>query len=66
MELNQPETNIMTAEDPVEFNLLGINQVQMHEAIGRFHAEENERIKKGTLRITSSGGRTGERGVPRR
>ncbi|MDR2980974.1 MAG: Flp pilus assembly complex ATPase component TadA, partial [Puniceicoccales bacterium] len=25
--LNTPETNIMTAEDPVEFNLLGINQV---------------------------------------
>jgi type IV pilus assembly protein PilB len=32
--LNQPETNIMTAEDPVEFNLHGINQVQMKEQIG--------------------------------
>ena len=32
--LNQPETNIMTAEDPVEFNLQGINQVQMKEQIG--------------------------------
>jgi type IV pilus assembly protein PilB len=32
--LNQPETNIMTAEDPVEFNLPGINQVQMKEQIG--------------------------------
>jgi type IV pilus assembly protein PilB len=32
--LNTPETNIMTAEDPVEFNLVGINQVQMKEAIG--------------------------------
>lgn len=32
--LNTPETNIMTAEDPVEFNLLGINQVQMKEQIG--------------------------------
>ncbi|MDT7689311.1 MAG: type pilus assembly protein PilB [Acidobacteriota bacterium] len=32
--LNQTETNIMTAEDPVEFNLLGINQVQMKEQIG--------------------------------
>jgi type IV pilus assembly protein PilB len=32
--LNQPETNIMTAEDPVEFNLMGINQVQMKEQIG--------------------------------
>ncbi len=33
-ELNQPETNISTAEDPVEYNLMGINQVQMHEDIG--------------------------------
>jgi type IV pilus assembly protein PilB len=32
--LNTPETNIMTAEDPVEFNLMGINQVQMKEQIG--------------------------------
>jgi type IV pilus assembly protein PilB len=33
-ELNKTTTNISTAEDPVEFNLSGINQVQMHEAIG--------------------------------
>jgi type IV pilus assembly protein PilB len=32
--LNQPETNIMTAEDPVEFNIRGINQVQIRESIG--------------------------------
>jgi type IV pilus assembly protein PilB len=32
--LNTPETNIMTAEDPVEFQLPGINQVQMKEQIG--------------------------------
>jgi type IV pilus assembly protein PilB len=32
--VNTPETNIMTAEDPVEFNLHGINQVQMKEQIG--------------------------------
>ncbi|MBX3267293.1 MAG: type IV-A pilus assembly ATPase PilB [Acidobacteria bacterium] len=32
--LNTSETNIMTAEDPVEFNLEGINQVQMKEQIG--------------------------------
>ncbi len=32
--VNSPEVNIMTAEDPVEFNLPGINQVQMKEAIG--------------------------------
>ena len=33
-QLNVPETNIMTAEDPVEFNLAGVNQVQMKESIG--------------------------------
>ncbi len=33
-ELNQISENISTAEDPVEFNLMGINQVQMHEEIG--------------------------------
>jgi type IV pilus assembly protein PilB len=32
--LNKPDTNIMTAEDPVEFQLPGINQVQMKEQIG--------------------------------
>ncbi len=32
--LNKPDVNIMTAEDPVEFNLPGINQVQIKEAIG--------------------------------
>jgi type IV pilus assembly protein PilB len=32
--LNKPDTNIMTAEDPVEFQLAGVNQVQMKEAIG--------------------------------
>ncbi|HOO37002.1 MAG TPA: type IV-A pilus assembly ATPase PilB [Deltaproteobacteria bacterium] len=33
-ELNQIDRNISTAEDPVEFNLAGVNQVQMHEEIG--------------------------------
>jgi type IV pilus assembly protein PilB len=32
--INTPETNIMTAEDPVEFNLAGVNQVQVKENIG--------------------------------
>ncbi|MCH7896784.1 MAG: type IV-A pilus assembly ATPase PilB [candidate division NC10 bacterium] len=32
--LNTTETNIMTAEDPVEFNLQGVNQVQMKPEIG--------------------------------
>ena len=33
-ELNKISENISTAEDPVEFNLAGINQCQMHEDIG--------------------------------
>ncbi|HYR28912.1 MAG TPA: ATPase, T2SS/T4P/T4SS family, partial [Thermoanaerobaculia bacterium] len=32
--VNSPEVNIMTAEDPGEFNLAGVNQVQMKESIG--------------------------------
>src|ERR1700687_5560798 len=32
--INTSETNIMTAEDPVEFNLVGVNQVQVRESIG--------------------------------
>ncbi len=33
-DLNKTTENISTAEDPVEFNFAGINQVQMHEDIG--------------------------------
>ncbi|MCE5241600.1 MAG: Flp pilus assembly complex ATPase component TadA, partial [Desulfobacteraceae bacterium] len=33
-DLNKASHNISTCEDPVEYNLLGINQVQIHEAIG--------------------------------
>jgi type IV pilus assembly protein PilB len=33
-ELNKISTNISTAEDPVEYNLMGTNQVQIHEEIG--------------------------------
>ncbi len=33
-ELNVPEINICTVEDPIEFNLVGINQFQVHEKIG--------------------------------
>jgi type IV pilus assembly protein PilB len=33
-ELNKVGENLSTAEDPVEYNLTGINQVQMHEDIG--------------------------------
>jgi type IV pilus assembly protein PilB len=32
--INRPHVNIMTAEDPVEYNLQGINQVNVHEDIG--------------------------------
>ncbi|KAF0180553.1 MAG: type IV pilus assembly protein PilB [Nitrospirae bacterium] len=32
--LNRPGINIMTAEDPVEYNFFGINQVQVREEIG--------------------------------
>ena len=32
--INQPEVNIMTSEDPVEYNLEGINQVLVNEAVG--------------------------------
>jgi len=33
-ELNKPDVNVSTAEDPVEYNLMGINQVQVREEIG--------------------------------
>src|SRR6059036_19141 len=36
--INSPEHNIMTAEDPVEYNLKGVNQVQVDEGIGRTFA----------------------------
>ena len=32
--INTPDTNILTAEDPVEFNLSGVNQVPIREAVG--------------------------------
>lgn len=32
--VNQPGVNIMTAEDPVEYNLDGINQVQVRDEVG--------------------------------
>jgi type IV pilus assembly protein PilB len=36
--INAPEHNIMTAEDPVEYNLKGVNQVQVNESVGRTFA----------------------------
>ena len=36
--INSPDHNIMTAEDPVEYNLRGVNQVQVNDGIGRTFA----------------------------
>src|SRR5881296_1129596 len=36
--INSPDVNIMTAEDPVEYNLKGVNQVQVNDEIGRTFA----------------------------
>ncbi|MGH7389084.1 MAG: type IV-A pilus assembly ATPase PilB [Candidatus Rokuibacteriota bacterium] len=36
--INSPDHNIMTAEDPVEYNLKGVNQVQINENVGRTFA----------------------------
>ncbi|HXN08575.1 MAG TPA: type II secretion system ATPase GspE [Candidatus Acidoferrales bacterium] len=32
--INDPDTKIVTIEDPVEYNILGINQVQVHPKVG--------------------------------
>ncbi|GMG86662.1 type IV-A pilus assembly ATPase PilB [Biformimicrobium ophioploci] len=37
--LNTPETNISTAEDPVEINLEGVNQVNVNNKVGLTFAE---------------------------
>ena len=37
--INSPAINIVTAEDPVEYNLKGVNQVQINEAMGRTFAD---------------------------
>ena len=36
--INSPDINIMTAEDPVEYNLKGVNQLQVNDEIGRTFA----------------------------
>src|SRR5438477_5739137 len=36
--INSPDVNIMTAEYPVEYNLKGVNQVQINEGVGRTFA----------------------------
>ena len=45
-ELNRPDVKIITAEDPVEYHIAGINQVQIHPRIGLTFA----RILKAMLR----------------
>jgi type IV pilus assembly protein PilB len=37
--INSPDHNIMTAEDPVEYNLRGVNQIQVNEGVGRSFAQ---------------------------
>jgi len=52
-ELNKIDCNISTAEDPVEYNLPGVNQVQMHEEIGLTFANAL-RSSSGRTRTSSS------------
>ena len=46
--INTPETNIMTAEDPVEFNLAGVNQVQVQR-------EHRAQFRRGAALLPASG-----------
>lgn len=39
IEINQPSTKIITTEDPVEYQLAGINQIQVHPKIGLTFAQ---------------------------
>ena len=63
-ELNKPDINISTAEDPVEYNLEGINQVQVNPAIGfdfpaalrAFLRQDPEIIMVGEIRDYETGG----------
>ncbi|MEM7373239.1 MAG: GspE/PulE family protein [Bacteroidota bacterium] len=61
-QLNQPEKNILTIEDPIEYNLTGINQVQLKEDIGlsfdralrAFLRQDPDIIMVGEIRDTST------------
>ena len=67
-ELNKISTNISTAEDPVEYNLIGINQVQMHDDIGlnfaaalrAFLRQDPDIIMVGEIRDFETGGDRGQ------
>jgi type IV pilus assembly protein PilB len=62
--INTPEVNIMTAEDPVEYNLHGINQVQVRPDIGMtfaaglraFLRQDPNIIMVGEIRDLETGG----------
>jgi len=62
--LNKPETNIMTAEDPVEYNIEGINQVQVRDEVGltfasalkAFLRQDPNIIMVGEIRDLETGG----------
>ncbi|MBK7188218.1 MAG: type IV-A pilus assembly ATPase PilB [bacterium] len=62
--LNRPETNIMTAEDPVEYNIEGINQVQVRDEVGltfasalkAFLRQDPNIIMVGEIRDLETGG----------
>ena len=62
--VNKPGTNIMTAEDPVEYNLDGINQVQVKEEVGltfaaalkAFLRQDPNIIMVGEIRDLETGG----------
>ena len=62
--VNSVDTNIMTAEDPVEYNLLGINQVQVRSEIGMtfaaalkaFLRQDPNIIMLGEIRDLETGG----------
>ena len=73
-DLNKVSHNISTAEDPIEYNLTGINQVQVHEAIGlsfrrrpalvfasgpgHHHGRRDQRLRNGGNRRESGPHRT--------
>ncbi|MEJ2008766.1 MAG: type IV-A pilus assembly ATPase PilB [Acidobacteriota bacterium] len=64
LQLNKPDVNILTAEDPVEFQLPGVNQVQMKEQIGldlaaalrAFLRQDPDVIMVGELRDSATAG----------
>jgi type IV pilus assembly protein PilB len=62
--INKTHSNIMTAEDPVEYNLMGINQVNVHDDIGltfsaalkAFLRQDPNIIMVGEIRDIETGG----------